>query len=212
MIRYLLRIALTFDLALVMMVAAAVYAGGRKEWSASMRAFDPGDCAQPCWHGIQPGKTTLDQAEAFLRADNRLLVTSSIITGASSRQRVIICWHAPSKSGCATGPADSPDRFVDDLVFDDPNLTLEEAIMLFGEPIGIRLLPRTDTSDAIVYFNGNVEVWIYMIDSAYWSEPRSFAPSMRSSRVIYESPFGAKCRLYPWRGFRPPARDSWKCR
>jgi hypothetical protein len=31
--------------------------------------FDPGDCSQPCWHGIQPGKTTLDEAEAILRAD-----------------------------------------------------------------------------------------------------------------------------------------------
>lgn len=31
--------------------------------------FDPGDCPQPCWHGIQPGKTTLDEAEAILRAD-----------------------------------------------------------------------------------------------------------------------------------------------
>jgi hypothetical protein len=29
----------------------------------------PADCSMPCWHGIQPGVTTVDEAAAILRAD-----------------------------------------------------------------------------------------------------------------------------------------------
>src|SRR5689334_8090131 len=65
------------------------------------RLFATGNCAQPCWHGIQPGKTTLNEAEAILRAD------MASVTAVGRQNPVIRCsiyWTMPSKpefSGCA---------------------------------------------------------------------------------------------------------------
>lgn len=52
---------LTF--ALLMVGARAI---GATNPSPAVAILDPGNCPQPCWHGIQPGKTTFEQAKALL--------------------------------------------------------------------------------------------------------------------------------------------------
>ena len=48
------------------------------EGTEAMQMVDPGDCTQPCWQGIQPGKTTLHSREPSGRLGTRVLDIASI--------------------------------------------------------------------------------------------------------------------------------------
>jgi hypothetical protein len=58
----------SISILLIVLILSARLVGSRNKVPGAA-IFDPGNCPQPCWHGIQPGKTTLDEAEAILRAD-----------------------------------------------------------------------------------------------------------------------------------------------
>jgi hypothetical protein len=216
MIRRLLKLAMTFDLVFLITIATAVNSGRQNEWSASMRAFDPGECAKTCWHGIQPGTTTFEQAEALMRADEKFRIRTEISDSPYVQPTVQLCWQLvsnPAWKGCAsTAPGRvSRDSLIEVISFDYPDLRLGEAILIFGKPVGMRLIARIDTMDAIVYFNGNIEVGISPMDIALEGKSRSFDPKMRLSSLRYVSQVLQKCRIYPWPGFIRPPADSWRC-
>jgi hypothetical protein len=51
---------------LVFLLAAACWLGGLSNPPVAVAMLDTGRCTQPCWQGIQPGKTTLDQVAEML--------------------------------------------------------------------------------------------------------------------------------------------------
>src|SRR5436853_5924144 len=70
---------------------------GTAQSSPLMAVLDVGPCIQPCWHGIQPGLTTLPQAAQILRADSRFHVNTADFYE--------LCWTSiqdQAWGGCAT--------------------------------------------------------------------------------------------------------------
>jgi hypothetical protein len=181
----------------------------------AMQMVNPGDCAQPCWQGIQPGKTTLKQAQAILTAAD-MAVTQSNYIDATGRTTYQLCWQRAQKpywKGCvSTSNNPYPDGVVQDIDFLYPEITLGEAVQVFGDPLGTRLYWRTDTMDGIVYFRGNVQADIGLIYVAMTDRLRAFDPHMQIVRLSYIRPDQAPgCKPYPWHGFGPPSLNSWKC-
>jgi hypothetical protein len=62
-------------LALLIVTARAI---GSTNKPPALAILDPGDCPQPCWHGIRPGVTTSGQALALLEADSTLIKGTGI--------------------------------------------------------------------------------------------------------------------------------------
>jgi hypothetical protein len=175
-----------------------------------------GDCSQPCWHGIQPGKTTLDQAEAILRADRTLTLETNSFTDPFGKIHYQLCWSrtfAPKWEGCASrrGSA-NPNDPIDDIVL-IPDIRLGEVLQVLGEPTGIHLLLGTDTINADVYFGNNIRVDTGVIYSALMPAYRyQLTPHQRIVRVTYFRPEQPpRCKPYPWPGFGTPRLDTWQC-
>src|SRR5258707_15671567 len=80
----------------VVLVTLAHTAGTVKS-SSLVGVLDTGSCAQPCWHSIQPGTTTLSQAAQILRTDSRFHVNTDDLYE--------LCWTSVEDQmwgGCAT--------------------------------------------------------------------------------------------------------------
>jgi hypothetical protein len=161
-----------------------------------------GDCAQPCWRGIRPGVTTLDEAEAILRDDAALEITKEDdrVCGQSS---------SPFWQICADTQAATVTRLNWILsVSGDERVFLSDAIAAFEEPLAAKLCNRLDTWHSVVVFNGNVVVIAYG-GSVMTNEPRRFAPDQRVEQVLYYAEGMTPPRYMqdtpPWRGYGEPA-------
>lgn len=181
--------------------------------SEAVRLLAPGNCTQPCWHGIQPGKTTLDQAEAILRADRTLALETNSYSDPFGKLHYQLCWSrtvAPRWEGCASrrGSSNANDP-IDDIVL-IPDIRLGEAVQVLGKPTGIQLLLGTDTIDADVYFRGSIRVDAGMIYSAMMpSYVYQLTPYKQITRVTYFRPEQQpRCKPHPWRGFGTPTFDA----
>src|SRR4051812_24334043 len=124
---------------------------------------------KPCWHGIQPGKTTLTQAEALL----------STLPG-SSKDNFRFCWD-DTAAGCwqlnvTTWSVLDPHSPVGMLTFQPPadSFHLVDAVKLYGDPINSMLCWITAPTNgdigpeiprplmiAYVAFKGGVKVVAY---------------------------------------------------
>jgi hypothetical protein len=155
--------------ALCIALLAARLLGSTMSRPALMAVIDPGKCAQPCWHEIRPGTTTIYQAYGLLHADSQLIsdlqdLHSSDSTGQGGvRDIPELCWKiAVDWEGCAfrdlgsSGPINQLD--LDPMQSQTQTFTLADALMEFGTPAASQLCIRLGIVYSIVYFPNNVEV------------------------------------------------------
>jgi hypothetical protein len=200
-----------------MLATVGLVAGRRAiEPSIAVRLLSPGACPQPCWRGIQPGKTTLDQAEVILRADGKFTLEPNSFTDPFGKINYQLCWSrssAPRWEGCATRRGSpNPNDPIDDIVL-IPEIRLGEVVQALGQPTGFQLRLGTDTIDADLYFGGNIRVDAGIIYSAMMSSYNyQLTPYITIVRVTYFRPEQQpRCNPHPWRGFGTPGRDTWRC-
>src|SRR5258707_10261947 len=215
---------MTTIVALVCTVALAIAGGWFRTWSEGRRIADllakatpspllkSGDCSQPCWHTIQPGQTTLSEARSVLNADNSLVHEIS--------QGLWDCWHLKAQSHwqwCLEIPngAITPNTVIERFYltnFQDSDLQLAEILAQFGQPIGMRLLPQTDTDEGEIYFDHNITVNVGTVYIAMMDKMTPFSPTMPVRSVTYTRPDQPlRCKPYPWPGFTEAPHDTWKC-
>jgi hypothetical protein len=128
-------------------------------------------CPQPCWHGIQLGKTTVDEAQAHLLNDK---VLASTVT---RRDALTLNWSIPPGAiypSQAWSPLEQSQ--IQDIVLGVPpttHLRLGDAIALWGDPTHANV-ERCNGGDAYhgqahLDFQGNIEVMIEFY--AAWDQP-----------------------------------------
>ncbi len=207
--RFLIWIALTVAI-LVLPLAMVRGVGALQGLPQAASMLDTGPCAQPCWHGIQPGKDTLDSATDLLR-EPTVIFTKSV----SPLYTNELCWitaAAPVWHGCFHRQWDAnPGTPINMLELGPPAgvLRLGDAITLFGEPVASQLCRtwRGLHSDlevvAHIYFKGNIVVMAYNPERP--SEAR-LDPDMEVRLMFYyqaQKP-AVDDELPPWHGFGTP--------
>jgi hypothetical protein len=123
------------------------------------RIIAANNCDQPCWHGIRPGTTTIDNAYALLKADTSLIDNLNLgQPGRSIPPEQILCWSimvTPRWRGCAgqnstfTGPINLIELSPPANVF-----SLGQAIALFNDPVAVEMCQHY----ARVFFAHDIEV------------------------------------------------------
>ncbi len=207
----LIRLSLLLIVAasLLVVVAKAI---GRMSLPPAATSVLTEACAAPCWHDIQPGKTTIDEAEALLQADHTTLIANvyRLQTQQFAYTDHQLCWDIqgrPPWQGCAAASAlpvkGGPVTRLDfDLVLDsNPPFQLGDAIVKFGQPQVALLCSRLGFVYTRIFFPNNVEVRAINQRDQLRLE---LTPNMSvySVRYYYPSdeppyPFDAP----PWRGF-----------
>jgi hypothetical protein len=196
--RRLLGYTATSILAFGLIFAAIRVVGGRNQSTTAL--LEAGNCEQPCWHSIQPGKTSFRQATTILKADSTYNV--------SQTAGKTLCWFS-LKSASWYGCTDGHGETVQDIELSLPDgmLQLGDVIALFGLPIAARLCWFDSyTQDYVVarlLFEGNIEVEAFDRENpVQWR----FDPEMTIIQIYYLSadsprlPTNGKQSLR-WRGF-----------
>lgn len=121
-------------------------------------------CAQPCWHGIQVGRTTIDEAQTILQSDTSLIKKLE----RPYPQDENLAWNLASPSLLAASATHLYGRFgheVQAIRFNLPfrgAFRLGDAIAIWGEPVGawVYYCSGADADHVIVdvYFKGNFQV------------------------------------------------------
>src|SRR5258708_17275910 len=141
-----------------------------QQWSSSASSslaaliLDARGCAQPCWHGIQPGKTTFQEGQVLLQADTRFIAhlgngQQDHIAGPEKN----LCWLVmvnPTWHGCASSyeVTEGPLMRVDLLPSRIVPMRLGEALAIFGTPVASTVCLQAHAQYAAVYFAANVSV------------------------------------------------------
>ncbi len=162
-----------------------------------------GSCLQPCWYGIQPGRTKIEDARRSLETNP--LVFDLKRNDPDPVFRCELEWKMqtiPFYTGCISALPDSPisDIF---LRLGDDQVRLADAFALFGQPITLILcrsyqfgLNHRQQVFALVYFQNGVQVWAYNPKPMVWrAEPLMYVKS-----VHYNVP-GPPPAWKHWRGF-----------
>src|SRR5262245_36391270 len=215
MIRLLACTALvTVMLALALVGVRAVGAQNRPQAVAILEA---GSCAQPCWHGLQPGHTTFEAARALLQ-------TRADVLGVDySTADFHLHWSTSTKPpwrGRAFRWSSMGAGAIDFIMLAPPAdvLRLGDAIAVFGEPLVSTLCWRFDNIQpniagkmprpflgAHIFFSDNVEVFAY---SPSRPTERRFDPGMVVWSVTYNYPDDEPPYHFEapgWRGFTTAA-------
>lgn len=191
---------------LALLMAGARIVGNPKRTPESV-LFDPGNCLQPCWHSIQLGKTTLDQAEAILRAD------PEFITDVQRETPVVRCalsWTMQSKPiyyGCLH----SLNGVISELWLESwwihDGRPLSDALIALGSPITVNLC-RGMGYYGTMYVSRDIRLSLQFYSPLYMALP---IPGDDSSVIVpfilYEQPDASAAHRptgYRWRGFEEP--------
>jgi len=163
-------------------------------------------CAQPCWHGIQPGKTTFQQGLDLLEKD-----TKNIGHLGNGQQDHIagpeknLCWLVlvnPNWHGCASNDefADGPIQRIDLLPSPTLPMRLGEALTIFGTPVASTVCLTPGAEYAALYFPNDISV-ITLIDEAAHPalDPNTAVYVVRFDYPSTEPPY--RFDTPPWRGF-----------
>lgn len=139
------------------LAVAGARAIGTQDKPSVVAILDSGDCPQPCWQGIQPGKTTLREA--------RTLVASGSMWGAASYDsNGRLTWEMASPGGwrsIATGSRYSSRSTIQTIELIPPRgaVKLGDIVTNFDNPLRMRYCDRNRTPDHIhLFFDGSVEV------------------------------------------------------
>src|SRR5262249_28062252 len=132
---------------------------------------------QPCWHGIHPGITPIEEAEALIRSDKSLAIDEQ----SSDRSFGELCWRGlPStqERGCffrswlplsfPTAPSGSHQS------------TFGDAVNMFGAPTAVQVCYDVETEHKIF-------VALYFGDTVY-AVGRSFDLSRIHNRISLDTP------------------------
>lgn len=209
--RHLLFISTALTVIVVMLIFGARAWGSAVDSSTPlMSKFSAEQCdPKPCWHGIQPGKTALAQAEALLKT-----------MPGSSPDNFQFCWDGTA-NGCwhlnmMTWNAQDPQAPIGMMTFQPPpdSFHLVDAVKLFGDPINSMLCWITTPSSgdmgpeiprplmiAYVAFKGGIKVVAY--------NPHDLASRrMDMSMSIYRMYLQPSYDIYTprWNGFSQQKR------
>jgi hypothetical protein len=199
---------LTWTLILVILgtlMLVGVRAVGAQRWPLAFAMLDPEACEQPCWRGIRPGKTTLDEAEQLLRAGRDARI---------QRKPGSLEWTTattPPWQGSAFRWSTFSIGSINYITLLPPPGTLQlgDAITIFGDPIVANLCWRTGNAaplklpylGARVHFRGNVAVLAYNPDNPteLRYDPKMVVLSLMYSYPAAEPPYAFDTPS--WRGF-----------
>jgi hypothetical protein len=197
--------------ALALIMVAIRLVGGWSAPSAAVAILDLGTCPQPCWFGIQPGKTTFRQALAIFEANHaQIVLPSSYIYANTIRFTLDTGWSGWIKTSTDEGGTLlNLDMSIQYLVLQPPanSLRLGDAVTLFGEPLVSTLCPSTRINpssgkfyplyEGSLFFQGNIGV-------ATISDESRFDPQMPVEKIAYIYPADEPPYRFdtpPWRGF-----------
>lgn len=188
----------------LLLVGIRIASNGNPSPAAAL--FEAWACSpQPCWHGLRPGETTFNQAQALLAADATLI-------SAMDHSSATLCWkmRAAVQTICVGQVRETLNSPIEYLFMelnrDQAALRLGEAIRLYGPPIGARLCwwrsgldfnHPTPALVADVYFANGVYVAAYNPQQpTQWQ----FDPDMTVFAMSFAA--GREYRSIPaWRGF-----------
>jgi hypothetical protein len=156
-------------LSALLIVIARIVGGLLISPSSAAAILNAGVCADPCWHNIRPGTTTVDEAETILLAAPTSIIANVTRTKLDqfSNSDHELCWQIllkPAWQGCIAGPSvptsDGPVSRIDlDLAWDfETPLTLGDAMGLYGVPKVGLLCSRLGFAYAEFHFGNDIEV------------------------------------------------------
>ncbi len=207
------RLVLALWFALTVTTGITVLAGRRQPTSARLAMLRLTDCALPCWIGIVPGKTTLDEAHAIIESafgQSPDYDFSAAWSDSSDLLPVILSEKANWANSIWIGLRVRPDRVVDSIVFyfdrpDNP-ITVADLHNLFGAPSYVKLPNLSvDRSNEFVLTYGDdfsgAKIYAEIEGRLQWSE-------QVHTLVLYthdQIPILQMKDQRPWEGFRTVA-------
>ncbi len=148
-----LMIGLTMLLAVVIGLACLIGLTFPADRTSALNV--PADCSQPCWHGIRPHVTSVQEGLDLIKADPALRLTEV--------DTVHFCWAMPVSAfaeGCAYSFRNAGERTevveIVSLVPRPNSFLLGDAIAFFGKPI-IAVYPCQQVNGH-VYFDASTFV------------------------------------------------------
>jgi hypothetical protein len=159
--------------------------------------LDAGNCSQPCWHGIQPGRTTLAEARALLRNDP---VWGNATYDSNGR----LTWEmadTPGWRGSATGSRYAETRTIQSIDLIPPRgaVRLGDIVTLMDSPRRLRFCDRSSSDHIHLFFEDNMEVIAVRPEGGPIDQ---IAPDLviRSIRY-YSSDASGIYNAFDWQGF-----------
>jgi hypothetical protein len=131
----------------------------------SSNALENSICAPPCWNGIQPGKTTREEAKTILENSSDVM-NNSIKTWSLVKENDSVKWEFAPRTGNRFGNLIINNDVVTGINFIPINnrLSLNRAINLFGDPETILVLLHLQEIRNISIFIGypskGIVLWI----------------------------------------------------
>ncbi len=151
-------LVLTVSLIVILLLTiVGVRAIGTRDTLPIAAILDSGSCSQPCWHGVQPGRTTFAEARVLLQNDN---VWGNVAYDSNGR----LTWEMKTETGwrgSATGSRYAETRTIEsvDLIPPRGAVKLGDIVTLLDNPRRLRFCERNNSSDHIhLFFEGNMEV------------------------------------------------------
>jgi len=124
-------------------------------------ALAPGSCPMPCFMGIRPGVTTMEQAVQLLSTNPYVNATSiHSLSPGENADTYVANWAMPSTmvstaSGKPTGPdiqvRDTPGRDVVNMIIVQVNIPLGDFLPLFGPPPSTSLTREPGPNGELFY-------------------------------------------------------------
>jgi len=128
---------------------------GARTVPSAMAVLDAGHCASPCWYGVQPGKTTLEQARDWFKSGDTWQAVAQdwphayrwALKAADGWQMVVTRDYKASASIIADIEVDPPDGA----------LHVGDILRKYGDPLGMRVCARP-RSHVHLYFTDHIEI------------------------------------------------------
>jgi hypothetical protein len=186
---------------IALLLGARIVGGTVKPPAAAL--LDSGVCTQPCWNGIQPGLTTLQQARDILMADHQIQVEALDAHHLCWQSRANQAWRGCADEGWITG---GQVRYLE-LTFGPGALRLGDAILLFGQPVNPALCWTGDRLAAYILFRQNVVIKASAPITGTWP----FDQKMDVDAVQYYSPEALSYDpdSWDWKGFKTHIVQRW---
>jgi hypothetical protein len=180
---------------------------------------DKNDCPSLCWHGIEVGKTTLDEAFRLLQKDNTFTAINLkdwVLTWETVEEPkfkiMALSLSTPSEEARISFLRIEPDFMA--------NFTVQDAISIWGEPTGLQVrvcnAPDSYHGEANIFFNHGVRITSLDL-GLFGYKWATDTPEIRlepGNKIVQIRFFSSSDTLVgtenmlPWYGFRSWLRDD----